>query len=87
MQTKFRAVYDQLVRMKGSVTPELLSGLCDPGSEVVARSGLGEEEQAGFRAFAQVFCSVINADNAGGISPSECGMFAQVLEFSSITSR
>lgn len=87
MQTRFLKVYDQLVQLMGAVTPELLSGLCGTDSEVVIRSGLAGMEQAEFRDFAQVFCRIINADNAEGISQQECGMFTQVLEFSSITSR
>lgn len=85
MQTRFRGAYEYLVRRRGSVTPELLSGLCRPDAAV--RSGLEEGEQADFQAFAQVFCGIINADRAEGISREECDTFAQVLEFSSITSR
>lgn len=85
MQTRFRGVYEYLVRMRGSVTPELLAGLCRPDTAV--RSGLEEGERADFQAFAQVFCGIINADRAEGISQEECDTFAQVLEFSSITSR
>lgn len=87
MQTRFLQVYDQLVKMMGTVTPELLMGLCGADSDVVASSGLAETEKEDFREFARVFCDIINADNVGGISLLECGMFAQVLEFSSITSR
>ena len=87
MQTRFRVVYDQLVQMRGLVTPELLSGLCSAESDVLVRSALGKEEQADFCRFAQVFCGIINADNEGGISQMECGMFVQVLDFSCITSR
>ena len=83
MQTRFRAVYDQLVKMRGLVTPEL----CSAESDVLVRSALGKEEQADFCRFAQVFCGIINADNEGGISQMECGMFVQVLDFSCITSR
>ena len=87
MQTRFQPVYDQLKRLRSQVTPELLSGLCGEDSEVTARSGLGGEEAADFRAFAQVFCDIINTDNTAGISQAECGVFARVLEFSSITSK
>lgn len=87
MQTRFCAVYDQLVQIKESVTPELLLGLCDAESDVVARSGLAEEEKADFLGFAQIFCNIINTDGMGGLSQAECGTFVQVLESSSITSR
>lgn len=87
MQTRFLGVYDQLVQRKDSVTPELLLELGSPDSEIVACSGLTERERADFSKFAQVFCDMINADHAGGISRLECGVFVQVLEFSSITSR
>ena len=87
MQERFSVVYNQLKRMKDSVTPELLSGLCSADSEVVSCCGLSEEEAARFRTFAQVFCDVIDSDDSDDISHSECSTFAQVLEFSSITSK
>lgn len=78
MQTKFRGVYEHLVRMKRAITPELLTGLCRLESA---------GESADFPAFAQVFCGVIAAGQAEDISREECDSFAQVLEFSSITFR
>lgn len=87
MQTKFYGVYNQLKRMRDQVTPALLSGLCKENSEIVSRCGLGGEEKTEFRGFAQVFCDIINTDNTEGISQSEYGEFAKVLEFSSITSK
>lgn len=87
MQTRFHGVYDRLKQIKEKVTPDLLSGLCGEESEVVAHTGLSEEETAEFRGFARTLCDIINADNTEDISPFECGVFAQVLEFSSITSK
>ncbi|MCI8615637.1 MAG: zinc-ribbon domain-containing protein [Lachnospiraceae bacterium] len=87
MQMRFLKVYEQLVRIKASITPDMLSGLCLRESDIVARCDLGEEENDGFCEFARVFTDIINADHDGGISLSECGMFARVLEFSSITAR
>ena len=87
MQMRFLKVYEQLVRIKASITPDMLSGLCLRESDIVARCDLGEEEKDGFCEFARVFTDIINADHDGGISLSECGMFARVLEFSSITAR
>ena len=87
MQERFSTVYNQLKRMKDSVTPELLSGLCNADSEVVSHCALSEEEAAKFRAFAQVFCNIIDTDESEDISHLECSVFAQVLEFSSITSK
>lgn len=80
IQAKFRSVYDFLVRSRDQITPDLLQGLSAPE----AQSGDGQDK---FRAFAGVFRRVINTDQSGGISPAECEAFAQVLEFSSITSR
>lgn len=87
METSFRPVYEQLKRRKDQVTPELLSGLCDGTSEVVTDSGLNEKDMAEFAGFARVFCDIIDTDNVEDISWSESGVFAEVLEFSSITSR
>ena len=87
MQERFSAVYNQLKQMKDLVTPSLLSGLCSEDSEVVSCCGLNEEEAASFRAFAQVFCDIIDTDDSEDISHQECSIFAQVLEFSSITSK
>ena len=87
MQERFSTVYNQLKRMKDSVTPELLTGLCSADSEVVSHCGLSEEEAAKFRSFAQVFCDIIDTDESEDISHLECSVFAQVLEFSSITSK
>lgn len=87
MQMRFLKVYEQLVRIKDSITPKILLELCSEQSDVVACSGLREEEQGDFRKFARVFCDIIDADRVAGISQAECGMFAQVLEFSSITSK
>lgn len=77
IQAKFRGVYDFLVQNKDRVTPDLLLGLSAPEAEAGDR----------FPAFAGVFRRVINTDQAGGISQAECQAFAQVLEFSSFTSR
>lgn len=87
MQTRFRSMYDQLIGMKDRVTPEVLSGLCREDSEVVSHSGLSEEDRDEFRGFAEVLYDIIDSDDMEGISMSECGVFTQVLEVSSITSR
>lgn len=87
MQTRFRKVYDRLVQIRSTVTPELIMGLCEKQSDVVARSGLAEEDRDSFSRFAQVFCGILNADNMEGISQEECAVFTEVLEVSSIISR
>lgn len=87
MQTQFHDIYDCLVRMKDKVTPDLLLELCGDRPEVLRDSRLTDDERAAFRDFARVFCDVINADREGGISEEECGVFAEVLDFSSITSK
>lgn len=85
MQSRFRPVYDYLVQLGGSATPELLSGLCDGESEAVLRSGLAQEAQSDFQSFAQLFCGILG--DGSTISQQACGRFTQILEFSSITSR
>ena len=86
MQTRFPAVYAQLTRRRHAVTPELLTNLSSPESDVVICSELSEAEQADFREFAQVFCGIVDTDRTDGISPLESSAFAQILEFTSITS-
>ena len=87
MQARFPAVYNQLKRIKDQLTPELLSGLCGEDSEITDRSGLEEAEKPEFRTFARVLCDIIDTDNTTDISLSECGAFARILVFSSITSK
>lgn len=87
MQESFPAVYVQLIQMKGSMVPALISGLCSADSEVVSNCGLNEEEAERFQAFAQVFCDIIDMDDSGNISGPECDMFVRMLELSSITSK
>ena len=87
MQARFPAVYNQLKRIKDQLTPELLSGLCGEDSEITDRSGLEEAEKPEFRTFARVLCDIIDTDNTTDISLSECGAFARILDFSSITSK
>lgn len=90
MQTKFREIYDLIVRMKDRVTPDFLAELCGGKSEIVEHSGLTDEEKAEFGEFAGAFWNVIDTDDSEKISESEYGMFTrafrEVLEFSSITS-
>lgn len=86
MQNRFPAVYSRLVQMKNAVTPALLAGMCDLDSDLVVNSGLPEEERPDFREFAQTFCGITDNDGGAGISQMESSMFAQVLEFTSITS-
>ena len=87
MQTRFHDIYELIVRMKDKVTPEFLSGLCEERAEVLAGYLLSDEEKEKFRDFATIFCDVINTDRQEGISEEECGVFAEVLEFSGITSK
>lgn len=87
MQTRFRAVYELIVRMKDKVTPDFLVGLCAGQEEVLSGSLRGEEEKVKFLEFIGIFHDIIDKDRQGGISEAECGVFAQVLEFSGITSK
>lgn len=91
MQTKFREIYDLIVQMKDKVTPDFLAALCSDRSEVLERSGLTEDEKAEFRKFSGLFLDVIDTDDSEGISEAERSefttAFAEVLDFSSITSR
>lgn len=87
MQSRFQAAYHALVGMKDRVTPALLQGLQEEGTKVLGLGGSDQEEEAAFRAFAGVFCDVINTSGDDGISDAESGVFARVLEFSSITSQ
>ena len=87
MQTRFHDIYELIVRMKDKVTPEFLSGLCEERAEVLAGYLLSDEEKSKFRDFATIFCDVINTDRQEGISEEECSVFAEVLEFSGITSK
>lgn len=87
MQTRFQRAYQALVAMKDQVTPALLQSLPKEGSAVAAQAGLSPEEEAAFRDFAGVFCDVINTSRDEGISEGESGVFARVLDFSSITSK
>lgn len=87
MQTGFHAAYEQLKQMKDQVTPEFLSRLCSEESEVVIHSQLRDGEKKKFITFARVICDIIDTDDREDISESECGVFARVLEFSSITSK
>lgn len=86
MQTRFHDAYELIVRMKNKVTPMFLSGLCEEGSGMFTDSLRSEEEAAKFHEFARIFYDVIDKDQQGGISEEESGVFAQVLEFSGITS-
>ena len=91
MQTKFREIYDVIMRMKDGVTPDFLAELCSGKSDIVERSGLTEDEKAEFLEFARAFWEVIDTDDSERISDAECGVFtkvfAEVLDFSSITSK
>lgn len=87
MQSRFQAAYHALVGMKDRVTPVLLQGLQEEGTKALGLGCSSQEEEAAFRAFAGVFCDVINTGGDDGISDAESGVFARVLEFSSITSQ
>ena len=87
MQSRFQAAYHALVGMKDRVTPVLLQGLQEEGTKALGLGCSGQEEEAAFRDFAGVFCDVINTGGDDGISDAESGVFARVLEFSSITSQ
>lgn len=85
MQTKYRDMYDFLLRMRDQVTPAFLSGLCDGQTDASLR--LSDEEREKFSAFARIFCDIINLDKQDGISEEECGVFVEVLRLSQITSK
>lgn len=87
MQTCFRAVYELIVQMKDKVTPDFLSGLCAGQEDVLSGSLRGAEEKAKFLEFIGIFHDIIDKDRQCGISETECGVFAQVLEVSGITSK
>lgn len=87
MQTKFRHIYDFIVRMKDKITPVFLSGLYKSQPELLQNVKWNEEEKAEFEDFIKVFCDIINTDQNDNISENECSVFAEVLEFSSITSQ
>ena len=87
MQTCFRAVYELIVQMKDKVTPDFLSGLCAGQEDVLSGSLRGAEEKAKFLEFIGIFHDIIDKDRQCGISEAECGVFAQVLEVSGITSK
>ncbi|MDE7219524.1 MAG: hypothetical protein K2O45_07895 [Oscillospiraceae bacterium] len=86
MQTEFRDVYDYAVRMKDSVTPEFLAGLCGKPSQLWEAGPSDGSGNAAFRDFASVFANIIDLDGETAVSEAECRAFAEVLEFSSITS-
>lgn len=91
MQTKFREVYDFIVQRKDRVTPAFLSELCSDRSEVLRHVEWSDQEKTEFLEFAGRFLQVIDVDKAGSISEEECSAFteafAEMLEFSSITSK
>ena len=87
MQAQFYNVYTFVVRMKDKVTPDFLNSLCGEQAEFLRDAQLSDSEQEEFRDFGRVFAGVINTDRDGGISEEECTVFAEVLEFSSITAQ
>ncbi|MCM1190149.1 MAG: P-loop NTPase fold protein [bacterium] len=87
MQTRFRDIYDYIVRVKDKVTPDFLLGLCSGQPEGMELSWPNDDEKTKFCDFAKVFCDIINTDGIEHISESECSVFAEVLDFSSITSK
>lgn len=86
MQARFHDAYDHMVEIRDKVTPEFLAQLCSEEPEALDSCPVGGEK-AEFCAFAKAFYSVINSDGEGCISDLEYGAFAEVLEFSSITSQ
>ena len=91
MQMKFREVYDFIVQVKDKVTPAFLSELCSDQAEVLRHVELSGEEREEFSEFAGVFYDMIDTDDKRDISEEECAAFtrafAEVIEFSSITSK
>lgn len=91
MQTKFRVVYDLVVRRKENVTPDFLLELCSERSEVLNGTDMNDNEKTEFAAFAKVFYDTIDIDEKEGISAEECStfrdVFAEMIELSSITSK
>ena len=86
MQTSFRKVYECLVQRRDSVTPEFLAGMCGLSPRPWSAEQVSGEETAAFEGFGGVFARIINPDGDAEISEAECRAFAEVLEFSSITS-
>ena len=91
MQMKFREVYDFIVQVKDKVTPAFLSELCSGQTEMLRHVELSDQEREEFSGFAGVFYDMIDTDNKRDISEEECAAFtrafAEVIEFSSITSK
>lgn len=91
MQTAFRSVYDYIVRMKDKITPAFLLELCKDGFGTLDCPEISGGGKAEFGDFAGIFRNIIDTDKKEGISEEECsafaGAFAEVLDFSSITSK
>ncbi len=87
MQTKFRSIYEYMVRMKDSMSPLFLTGLCGSSAEFWENVPAVEGEKAAFPEFGTAFAHTINQDEEIEISPAECRAFSEVLAFSAITSK
>lgn len=89
MQTKFREIYDFIVQRKEQASAAFLSGLCSNESETWDQAGVSDREVTEFLPFAKVFYHIVDAEKgAAGEEGSEfTRTFAEILEFSSITSK
>lgn len=87
MQMKFHGIYDSILERKDKLTPDFLMELCRGESELMADWQISDDERTQFPAFAEIFSCVIDTDSQGGISRQECEAFAEVLDFSVITSK
>lgn len=87
MQSKFRDVYDYMVRMKDKMSPDFLSGFYDGQPKLLDQLQWNDEEKKEFEDFAKVFYDIINTDKEDGLSEAEFHMFTEVLGFSCITSQ
>ena len=86
MQMGFRDIYDYVMQRRDNMTTEFLAGLCGYSSQPWGVGQVSDDEKAAFQGFGSVFGRIINLDGDTEISETECRAFAEVLEFSSITS-
>lgn len=87
MQKRFHDIYGVIVRMKDNMTPDFLTEVFSAQPAVLAELQLSDDRKTEFQAFAGIFFDIISTDKAEGISEEECRAFAEVLDFSSITSK
>lgn len=87
MQMGFRDIYDYVMQRRDNMTTEFLAGLCGYSSQPWGVGQVSDDEKAAFQNFGSVFARIINLDGDTEISETERRAFAEVLEFSSITSK